>query len=249
MKIEYFDSHAHLFDKKIDENEIDFSDLSHVVVPAYSMDNLIDALNFCSNYEKCHCALGVHPQFLNSFDYEKLKLALEKNIDIMCAVGEIGLDTNYATNFDFQIDAFIKQLDLATKLNLPTIIHLRSKIAFNTFFDILKTHQTKAILHCFSGDKEDLLKAIENDCYISFATNLTYKGNVKLRELAELVPLNRLLIETDSPNMRPANLGGRGINYPQNVKFVALKLSEILNIPLEKIAEITKNNAKNAFNL
>lgn len=250
MNLMFVDSHAHLFDTKLNENLIDLNNISNVVVPSYSMDNLDLSVNYCLQHDKCHCALGIHPEYIDDYDLETLQRKIESNKHLVCAIGEIGLDENYPTQFESQINVFVSQLNLARKFNLPAIIHLRSPKAFQSFFEIIKDYQdVKFILHCFCGNENDLFKANQNDCYISFATNITYRGNIALRNLVQFVPQNRLLIETDSPNMRPAQIGGRGINYPQNIIYTAQTISNILNMPIEKIAKITSNNAKNAFNL
>ncbi len=244
----FIDAHAHLFEDKIDKNFIDLSGMEAVIVSAYKRENLHTALDFCISNNKYFCTLGIHPEFANEYD-----LAVQNMIEFesknIVAIGEIGLDITYSMQYNTQISTLLAQLDLAEKLNLPIVVHLRKKQDFVTFFDCIKGRNLRGMLHCFNGDNEDLAHALDLGLYISFAGNITYKGNENLRKLAKNVPFSRLLIESDCPSMLPAQFMRKGINLPQNVQFVAEKLADIFGVDTSKIANVTKENAKKLFNL
>lgn len=244
----FIDAHAHLFEEKIDKNLIDLSSMEAVIISAYKRENLHTALDFCATNSKYFCALGIHPEFANEYDLSVQNM-IELEAKNIVAIGEIGLDITYSMPYATQISALLAQLDLAEKLNLPIVVHLRKKQDFVTFFDCTKERNLRGMLHCFNGDNEDLARALDLGLYISFAGNITYKGNENLRKLAKNVPFSRLLIESDCPSMLPAQFMRKGVNLPQNVQFVAEKLADIFGVDTSKIANVTKENAKKLFNL
>ena len=250
MKEEFIDTHAHLFDERINISEVDVSKLYAVLVPSYSMQNLKQSLDFCKQYDKCYCALGIHPQYIDDFDLNILDGLIKENIQDIYAIGEIGLDSGAKTDYQKQICVFTKQVGLAKKYNLPISVHLRTKIDFDNFFLIMQNYKdVQVILHCFNGDEDDLQKALDSGYYISIATNVTYKGNVKLRQLCKKIPLDKLLIETDSPNLLPSIFARRGVNTSQNIIYVVEQLANIKNEKNENISKTTTKNAKKVLKI
>lgn len=246
--IKFIDTHAHAFDEKIQFDSLDTSSLEAILVPSYSMENMLLAHDFCSKHPQCYLAVGFHPDYIDAYDESKLDKFICKHRAQIYAIGEVGLDSNSTSDYQKQKDAFISQALLALKHRLPLSIHLRTKKDFNIFFEVIDNYGIKDFaLHCFNGDEEDLAKALARGAYISFATNITYKGNVRLRELCAKVPLDRLLIETDSPNMLPAVFARRGVNTPINVHYVAQEISKKINVSVQEIAKITQKNAKKLF--
>ena len=245
MEEKFIDTHAHAFSERIDFDSLDMSNIEAILVPAYSMQNILVAYNFCLKHQNCYLAVGVHPDYITDYDEKFLDDFISQHRNDIYAIGEVGLDSNSITDYSKQKDVFVSQIQLAQKYHLPLSIHLRTKKDFDTFFEILKNHPIENFaLHCFNGDANDLEKSLTLGAYISFATNITYKGNVKLRELCAKVPLDRLLIETDSPNMLPAIFARHGVNTPQNIIYVAQTISQKIGISMQKIAEITSKNAK-----
>ncbi len=244
----FIDAHAHLFEEKINKNLIDLSGVVGVIVSAYKRDNLRTVLDFCATNSKYFCTLGIHPEFANEYDLSVQNM-IELEAKNIVAIGEIGLDITYSMPYATQISVLLAQLDLAERLDLPIVVHLRKKQDFVTFFDYLKGRKLRGMLHCFNGDNEDLARALDLGLYISFAGNITYKGNENLRKIAKNVPFSRLLIETDCPSMLPAQFRRQGVNLPQNVQFVAERLADIFGVDILQIANVTKENAKNLFNL
>lgn len=244
----FIDTHAHIFSERIDFDSLDLSDVEAVLVPSYSMQNILIAYNFCIKHANCYLAVGVHPDYISDYDEQRLDSFISQHRESVYAIGEVGLDSNSLMDYSKQKNIFISQIQLSQKYDLPLSIHLRTKKDFNEFFEMLKIYPIRNFaLHCFNGDADDLEKALALGAYISFATNITYKGNVKLRELCAKVPLDRLLIETDSPNMLPAIFARKGVNTPQNVIYVAQTISQKISISMQKIAEITSKNAKKLF--
>jgi len=197
---------------------------------------------------------GIHPNEISETkeEIDKDILEIEKlaNYLKVVAIGEIGLDYHWVQDTkELQKYAFLEQIKLANKLNLPIVIHSRDAIMDT--IDILKNEVKpikKGILHCCQLNR-DLVKAgIEAGFFISFAGPVTYKSSKNAKDIIEMVPDNRILIETDCPYLSPEpNRGKR--NDSRNVKYVAEKIAEVKNKSLEEIAKITYSNAKEIFNI
>ena len=166
--------------------------------------------------------------------------------DTLVAIGEIGLDYYYMHSpKNLQQEYFKKSLELARKANLPVIIHCRD--AFDDLFDIMDKN-TAGVLHCFTGSIKDAEKALERGLFISFSGIITFKNSQSLRDIAKIVPLEFCLIETDAPYLAPQIKRGK-INEPAYVIEVAKTLAHIHGVSIEKIAEITTQNAQNLFGI
>jgi len=241
----YIDSHAHLFDDKIDIKTVNLSSIDKVLVPTYKMEHLSKALSLCKAKSKLYLAVGVYPEYVGAFDKKDFSLFVEKNIKDIFAIGEVGLDRKFP-NLTLQREVLMFQLELAKKFNLPISVHLRGEV-FSEFFTIMNSFNLRCALHCFSGSKSDLQEALARGWFISFATNLTYKRNVALRELATLVPDNQLLIETDSPSMAPSGFPRGSVNTSENIHFVAETLAKARGQTVEHVALVTSQNANNLF--
>lgn len=244
----FIDSHAHLVDKNL-ADFIPNDDLDAIISSSYNASNIEKTLEIALKHEKCYATLGIHPQFCDEYTNE-----IEKNIiknklrNKFVGIGEIGLDKHYNTDFSTQKNVFQKQLNLAQELQLPVVCHVRD--CYGTFFDIMRKHNNlKFMLHAFCGTKADCFKAIELGGYISFACNITYKRHDDLRKIATAIPLEKILIETDSPSMLPAKFMRKGFNTPNNVRFVAETIARARNTSVEEIAQVTKQNAIELFDL
>ena len=192
---------------------------------------------------------GISPNDIEDFSEENLKLIEEmaKNKKVV-AIGEIGLDYYWnKENKELQKDLFIKQIEIANKLDLPIVIHTRD--AFADTIQILKEHPVnkKGIFHCCPLNQELIKAGLQLGFYISFSGNITFK-NAKAYDSVTLVPMDKILIETDSPYLSPEPYRGKR-NDSSKVKLVAEKIAEIKGIPLEEVARITYNNANRIFNL
>ena len=192
---------------------------------------------------------GISPNDIEDFSEENLKeienMAKEEKV---VAIGEIGLDYYWnKDNKELQKELFIKQIELANKLDLPIVIHTRDA-ALDTI-QILKEHpvKCKGIFHCCPLNQELIKAGLELGFYISFSGNITFK-NAKSFECVSLVPLDRILIETDSPYLSPEPFRGKR-NDSSKVKLVAEKIAEIKNSSLEEISKITYENANRIFKI
>jgi len=187
-----------------------------------------------------------------NYIHAQKELLEEKGITL-CAIGEIGLDYHYSPeSADLQRNLFAAQLNLAAKMNLPVIIHSRE--ADEDTLDALKAHAEAwqgdpdriGVLHCFTGGNEFAEKLLELGYHISFSGIVTFLNADPLREVAKMIPAEKILIETDSPYLAPAPMRGNR-NEPAFVKHVAARLAEVRDIPLEELIQQTHRNATKLF--
>ena len=256
-----FDSHSHYNDEKFNLDregiikETLASGVSNFIVAGYSIDSSKKAVEIAENYEGVYAIVGISPNDLENIQteediaksiFEIEKIAGDKNV---VAIGEIGLDYYWnKENKELQKEVFIKQIDLANKLHLPIVIHTRD--AFVDTIEILKNNNVnkKGIFHCCPLNKELVKEALKLDFYISLSGVITFKNTKNADDIINMIPENRLLIETDSPYLSPEPLRGKR-NNSMNVKYVAEKIASVKNKTLEEIADITNKNAKRIFNI
>ncbi len=181
----------------------------------------------------------------------KLKEKNQNKSKKIVAIGEIGLDYYWEKDLakrELQKQAFIMQIELANKYNLPIVIHTREAVMDT--LEILKKHQVikKGVFHCCPLNRELVKEALKLGYYISFAGPITFKNSKNANEIIELVPLDKMLIETDSPYLSPEpNRGKR--NDSRNVKYMAEKIASVRQIPVETIAKTTYENACRVFEI
>ena len=250
------DTHAHLnfdaFKDDIDEviHRAKSGGIEYIIVPGVEPKNLNSLLEFAKSRDEIFCGMGIHPHNAKESGSVELNL-VEKNSDDkkVVAIGEIGLDYYYdfATP-DEQKKIFREQIKIAKNRNLPVIVHNRE--ADEDIYNILNEEQDgnlKDVLHCFSSNVEFLEKAINFGFHVSFTGNITFK-KVNLGDVVKKAPLDRILLETDSPFMTPVPFRGKR-NEPSYVKYVAEKIAELKNISLEEVISMTTANAKKLFGL
>ncbi len=247
------DFHAHLDDKKIlpflDEiiKRAINSGVNLIIAPSVDLNSAFKVIEISKKFEKVLPMIGIHPSEINNFKDENLN-QLEYFIkkEKIIGVGEIGLDYTYKTDKNKQKEIFKKQLQLAEKYKLPVVLHIRE--TFDDIFEILKNFKVVPIWHSCTGNLEEVEKFLEIGGFISFSGIITFKNASKLREIAKIVPLERIFLETDSPYLTPEPYRGK-INEPVYVKFVYQKVAEIKNIEIEKISNIIRNNFENLFKI
>lgn len=258
------DSHCHLYDDKIVDRCQDIisnfqnDNIDYVIIPSCDYDSEQKALNLAKRYDKVYCALAVHPHDAKNYDAlcEKFVLDNYSNAKVV-ALGEFGFDYFYNLSpYQKQFEVAERQMVLCNECDLPAIFHIRDGLANETehfdaykdFFSLANRYPLKrsGVLHCFGGDKDKARKALDLGFYISFTCNVTYKSNEHLRETLKYIPMDRLLIETDSPYMSPRHQRNLP-NEPKNVKYVAGCMSEIKNIDIENVYNITKENTEKLF--
>ena len=208
----------------------------------------IDELKEISdNHKNIFRTIGIHPEnahdHLQKFSVKEIKKIIFQNQSAakVIGIGEIGLDYHTTDEYaDEQKLLFTTQIEIANASHLPICIH--SRAAESDTIEILKKYpDTVGIMHCFSGSREFAQKSLDLGFHISISGIVTFKKAAELQEIVKFVPLDRLLIETDAPFLAPTPFRGK-INEPAYVSYTAQKISEILNLPPEKIAEQTSEN-------
>ncbi|RPI65530.1 MAG: YchF/TatD family DNA exonuclease [Ignavibacteriales bacterium] len=253
----FIDTHAHLFfenfKEDVDEviqrakdNGVDF-----IVVPATDIKTAKEAITLAEKYEQIYATVGIHPhdtkEWNESLLFEIEELAKHPKV---VAIGEIGLDYYYDFSpQDQQIKAFKSQLDLATKLQLPVVIHNRD--SDGDMMDIIQSYcgtGLKAQFHCYNGSLSDALEFMKMNHFISFTGNITFKKSDGLREILSHIDLNHLMLETDSPFMTPVPFRGKR-NEPSYVSYLAQQVADVHKISMEEVGRITSLNAFRFFGI
>lgn len=247
------DTHAHLGGGDVDETEA-LDKLRRacpdvIVAASYDIVSSERSSSIARANDNVYSMVGVHPsdsQKLTDSPIERLRsLALDKDNKVV-AIGEIGLDYHYeGTEKDVQKKWFVRQIELADELALPAAFHIRD--AYEDAMDIFSANRDKlthgGIMHCYSGSKEYALGICDKfGFYFSFSGVVTFKSAKKYPEIIRALPLDRILVETDSPYMTPEPHRGER-NCPANVRFVAAKIAEMLDMPTEEVIRITGENA------
>lgn len=252
MEIGWIDSHAHLMDETllIEIEEIikraKEKKVIKIMLIALSNKEMDLALRLKAKYPILDIACGFHPSDahkINNKNWEKLEITLKTGK--ISAIGEIGLDFYWdKTHVKVQEQVFKKQLALANKYDLPVIIHMREST--QATFDIVKASKLKkkGVMHCYTGSVEMAKSFVDIGFFISLAGPLTFKNANENLKVAKSVPLDKLLIETDSPYLTPHPFRGK-INEPSYVVYVGEKIAELKNIDNEAVqSQIVKNYNK-----
>ncbi|MGO3752369.1 MAG: TatD family hydrolase [Peptoniphilaceae bacterium] len=252
------DSHAHLDDEKFDyDRDILISNLKENGVDLIynigaDLESSISSVELSKIYENIKAVIGIHPHAASSYnkDVEDKLIELSKNKNVR-AIGEIGLDFYYDNSpRDVQIEVFKKQIELAYKLDLPIVIHSRE--ASQETFDIIKEYKEeypklKFLIHCFSQSVEMMREYIKLDCYIALGGAVTFKNAKNPKKVAEEVPLNRLVLETDCPYLAPVPMRGKR-NEPMFIKHTAKEIARIRGIKVSELIEETDKNTLRFYN-
>lgn len=255
--MEFFDSHAHYCEKEFeqDRNELILQiykeGISRIINAGYNIESSKKAVMLANNYDYIYATAGISPNDIDQFEEKDLEeieiLAKSKKV---VAIGEIGLDYHWnVDNKELQKKVFISQIELANKLQLPIVIHTRDAI-FDTL-DILKNKKEctkKGVFHCTPLNIDLIREGLKLGFYISFAGPITFKNSKNATEAIKTVPIDRILIETDSPFLSPEPLRGKR-NDSRNVKYMAQKIAEVKNMSIEDIAKATYENANRIFNI
>lgn len=250
------DTHSHV--DMIEGNNIEEviqnahnSGVNKIIVPcAYPKD--IDKINELTlKHKELYGLLGVHPSEARDWTDDlpdKIRAITAANPKIV-GIGEIGLDYYWDKSFnDVQKEVFIKQIALANELNLPICVHDRE--AHLDTLNILKEHNqgSKVVMHCFSGSVEFMHECLKENIYIALGGVVTFKNAVKAKEVAENVPLDKLLLETDAPYLTPVPFRGKE-NQPAYTKFVAEEIAKLRGVNVEEVISQTTRNAHAIYNL
>ena len=251
----FFDSHSHLNDDKFDEDrdkvikEIYESGTTNFVTAAYSVESSKKAIDIANVYDFIYATAGVSPNDIPQTEEELWKQLAEirvfaKSNKKVLAIGEIGLDYYWnIENKEIQKKAFIEQIKIANDLDLPIVIHTRDAVMDT--IQILKENEVKnrGVFHCCPQNRELIKEGLKLGFYISFAGPITFKNSKNADEMINLVPNDRILIETDSPYLAPEPVRGTR-NIPSNVRFVAQKVASSKGLSIEEVEKLTVENTK-----
>lgn len=251
------DSHAHLDDPRFDKDRdmliknLKNNGIEMVINIGADLQTSIASVSLAEKYDNIYAAVGVHPHSAKEVDNSTIEiLKTFAKRDKVVAIGEIGLDFYYDNSpRDIQRKWFKEQLALAKEVDLPVVIHTRD--AAQETFDILKEAQDgslRGVLHCYSGSPEMALEYVKMGFYISLAGPVTFKNARVAREVAKVVPLDKLLIETDCPYLTPEPYRGKR-NEPIFVRYVAGTIAEVKGISFEELAKATNRNTKELFKI
>ena len=260
--MEFFDSHSHYNDEKFNEDreqiikETYEAGITKFVCAGYNIESSLFSLEISKKYEFIYSICGISPNDIPQSEQqlwkdiaEISKIVKENKSKKLVAIGEIGLDYYWnKENKELQKQAFIKQIELANELELPIVIHSRD--ASVDTIDIIRNNKVKkaGIFHCCQLNQELVRQALKLGYYISFAGPITFKNSKNAPEIIKMVPMDRILIETDSPYLSPEpNRGKR--NDCRNVRYVAQKIADVKGLTVEEVAQKTYENAIRIFKI
>lgn len=250
-----FDTHAHLLDERFDDDrdelikQLPDNGVIGVIECGCCVDISKRAVGLAADNDYIYAAVGVHPHDAAgvSEDYlsELETLAGSKKV---VAIGEIGLDYHYDFSpRDVQRKVFEEQLNLAKKLGLPVVLHMREST--QDMIGILQEHKsTRGVMHCFSGSVQTAQICMKLGLHVSFTGSVTFKNARKVVDAASVVPMNRIMAETDCPYLSPEPVRGKR-NNPANVLYVLQKLAEIKGVCLNDMCEANIQNAKELYGI
>ena len=265
-KLCFFDSHAHYYDDRFygEENpegvealleELFAGEVCGIVNIGTCAKTSALCIEQAKKFEKMYVAAGIHPEDIEGSplglegELAALREMLEKREENkIVALGEIGLDY-YWTPFDkeLQAECFERQLLLAEEFDIPVVIHDREAHG-DCFETILKHPRVKGVFHSYSGSAEMAKELIKRGWYISFSGVVSFKNAAKVKEVALVVPDDRMLIETDAPYLAPHPFRGK-INHSGRLRYTATALAEVRGDSVESVARLTRDNAMRLFNI
>jgi len=251
----YFDTHAHYDDRAFDEDRdallsaLPDKGVELVVLPGCDVLSSRRAIEIAVRYDYIYAAVGIHPGELAGFKSGDIDIVRKLATHEKCvAIGEIGLDYYWDDSRKAeQKELFINQLELALALDKPVIIHAREAHA-DTMEILFRYPELRGVLHCFSGSREMAQEILKRGWYLGFDGPVTYKNARKALEVLEICPMDRLLIETDSPYLSPVPRRGKR-NDSGNLCYVAEKIGEIKGCSGEELARITSENGRRLFGI
>ena len=257
MKDYLIDTHAHI-DMEISE-EVSLDDIiqemnghgvKKAIIPSVEIATQDKVAELANANENIFGMVGLFPSEAKTYtpEFEEKMENLAKSSKKIVAVGEIGLDYYWDKSFvDEQKEVFVKQIKMAQRLDLPIVVHDRE--AHKDCFDILKEHNAEQVLfHCFSGSVEFMRECVKQGWYIALGGVVTFKNAVKMKDVAREVPLDKLVLETDSPYLTPVPFRGKS-NKPAYVRYVAEEIAKIREMPYVELADITTTNAERFFGI
>ena len=248
----FIDTHCHIVSEYYDDienvikNAIDNGVLK-IIVNGYNMQSNREVLELVKKYDIVYGALGIQPEELYDYNDNSLKFIEEHiNDEKIIAVGEIGLDYHYDTDKDLQKELFKRQLEIAYKYNKPVIIHSRDCI--QETYNILKKSKVKGTMHCYSGSKEMALEFIKIGFSIGIGGVSTFKNAKNIVDVIKYIPLEYIILETDSPYLTPEPYRGKK-NEPMYIPIIAKRVADIKGLDIKEIERTTTDNARRLFDI
>lgn len=249
------DSHCHYDDRAFDVDRESIlpeilNSVCAVIHAATDLSSSEFGIENSQRFENFYTSVGFHPEAMDALpenpvlEFEKL---IKSGRGKIVAVGEIGLDYHYdGYNREAQIKLFEQQLELAKRLGLPVIVHLRD--ATEDGMKLLKKYRPRGVMHCFSGSAETAKEVVEFGMYVSFTGVLTFKNSKKAKKACAAVPTDRLLLETDCPYMAPEPFRGKRCDS-RMIEKTAATMGEIKGETTERMIEIAAENTRRLFKL
>ena len=251
----YFDTHAHYDDKAFDADRdtllpaLTAEGVDFVIDPGCDIASSRAALAIADKYAHVYAAVGLHPEELESVTVDSVgELRMLAAHPKCVAIGEIGLDYYWDDSHKEEQKALLRaQLELALEMDKPVIIHDREAHA-DCFAAVCGYSALRGVFHCYSGSAEMAAELLKRGWYLGFDGPITYKNARRAIEVLEICPLERILIETDSPYLSPVPMRGRR-NDSRNIRYIVEKIAEVKELAPEAVAAAALQNGKTLFNI
>ena len=252
--MELFDSHAHYNDSQYDMDRDDLikkifaEGVTKIINAGSSVETSKTAIELAEKYNFIYATVGIHPQDIININDDLPEIEKLSSHSKVVAIGEIGLDYYWdKENKQEQIEAFVKQIELANKVNLPIVIHSRD--AYIDTINVLKNRidaNKKGVFHCCPLNAELVKDALNLGYNISFAGAITFKNSKNADEIIRMVPMDRLQIETDSPYLSPEPFRGKR-NDSTKIRYIAQKIADAKGTSVGEVAKVTYENTMRMF--
>lgn len=246
------DTHAHLNTEPYEQDLDAFikrandADVKKIIVIGMNKKANTRAIEL-SKKPNLYATVGLHPSDVSEgLDTDLLRAQVDN--PKVVAIGEIGIDLYWVKdNLELQLQVFRKQIDLAIELNLPVVIHMRDSA--KEIYDVIKEYPNlRGVMHCFSASFEWAMKFIALGFYIGIGGPVTFKNNLEAKEVAKNIPIDRLLVETDSPYLTPVPFRGKQ-NEPAYTRLVVEEIAKLRGLSLEEVSTMTTQNAMRLFKI
>ena len=253
------DSHCHLdfpsLYNQLDDvvKRAEYNQVKYLLTICTTLESFEKIKLIIEKYKNIYGTFGIHPHESRKYTKVDTKFIfnLKSKYNKIIGIGETGLDFYYNhSDKKIQKKSFVDHISAAAQLNIPVIVHSRN--AETDTYEILKSEKKnsnlKVLIHCFTGTKDFAKKLIDINCYISVSGIITFKNSTELAETITSIPMEKLLVETDSPYLAPEPFRGKS-NEPSYLKYIIDKLSQIKNLPREVVMKKTSDNFLKIFNL
>ncbi len=257
--MELFDTHAHLNDPQLLEHESEViakaasAGVRAIVAIGIDLESTHQCIAMARRHDSVFASAGIHPNhchLANAVHWQEI-VELVKQPRVV-AIGETGLDCHWDDcPLDIQQDWFVRHIQLSHETGLPLVVHMREseQQILSIFEQHHRDRRIHGIMHSFTGSWQTARTCLDYGMFISFAGMITFKNAERLRQIAAQLPIDRLLLETDSPYLTPHPFRGRRPNEPAMVRHTAQCLADVLQMDVESLARATTENARRVFNL